>query len=189
MLEAVERAMPLINAPAAASAGRRQHPVLLELLRQDARAHLQQVRRLLTVRAALVERQLDLASLRLRRHTAQDLAERVRHADGTPMAFDTAFLTPDCAPVLARDLEGGSLHQALREMGREPTTAQSWISARIATAEEARLLDIAAKAPVLVERRLITDQAGRPMEFTTSIFNAARYVIDATFTLAAPPAA
>jgi GntR family transcriptional regulator len=110
--------------------------------------------------------------------------DRVRLADGTPMAIDHACLTPDCATVLAKDLEGGSLHENLRQLGREPTVALSWISARTATAAEAKLLHLPPRSAVLVERRIISDQNGQPMEYTTSIFNAGRYVIDAVFTLA-----
>ena len=120
-------------------------------------------------------------ALRLAPRTRLVCIKRVRLADGAPMAFDTACLTPDCAPVLARDLEGGSLHEALRAMDRLPTTAQAWISARAATSEEAHLLEIAQKSPVLVERRMISDQNGNPLEFTVSVFNATRYVIDAMF--------
>ncbi len=109
--------------------------------------------------------------------------DRVRLADGTPMAIDHCSLTPDCASVLASDLETGSLHEALRGLGRVPTTALSWISARVATATEAKQLHLPARAAVLVERRIISDQEGQPLEFTTSVFNAGRYVIDAVFTL------
>lgn len=109
--------------------------------------------------------------------------DRVRLADGTPMAIDYCCLTPDLVPVLASDLEGGSLHQALRELGREPTVALSWISARLASTQESKLLRMPARAAVLVERRIISDQEGQPIEYTTSIFNAGRYVIDAVFTL------
>lgn len=129
--------------------------------------------------------EVEADALKLGTRTRLVCIQRVRLADGTPMAFDTACLTPACASVLAQDLEGGSLHAALREMGRQPTGAQSWISARLAIAKEARLLEIPAKSPVLVERRIISDQDGDPLEFTISVFNAARYVIDATFSLAA----
>jgi GntR family transcriptional regulator len=113
---------------------------------------------------------------------------RVRLADGTPMAVDHSCLTPDCAAVLACDLEKGSLHEALRSIGREPTVALSWIGARLGTPLETKLLDMPHRSPVLIERRIISDQFGKPLEFTTSVFNADRYVIDAVFTLAATPA-
>jgi GntR family transcriptional regulator len=109
---------------------------------------------------------------------------RLRLADGTPMAIETTSLTPDCAPVLAEDLETGSLHDGLRRLGRQPTTALTWISARTATAEEASMLKLPAKSPVLVERRIISDQDEKPVEYTTTIYHPDRYVIDAVFTLA-----
>lgn len=108
---------------------------------------------------------------------------RLRLANGTPMAIENTSLIPDCASVLGEDLEGGSLHEALRNMGREPTTALSWISARTATSAEAGLLKLGPKAAVLVERRVISDQDGRPLEYTSTVYNAERYVIDAVFTL------
>lgn len=109
---------------------------------------------------------------------------RLRLAEGAAMAIEHVALTPDCAPVLAYDLESGSLHEALRELGREPKAALSWISARLATAVESAQLGLPARSAVLVERRLISDQDDRPLEYTTTVYNASRYIIDATFTLA-----
>jgi GntR family transcriptional regulator len=99
------------------------------------------------------------------------------------MAVEHTNLTPDCASVLAEDLEGGSLHVALRALGRTPVTALSWISARPATNEEAKLLNLPTKSPVLVERRIISDQDNRPLEYTSTVYHPDRYVIDAVFTL------
>ncbi|MGC5170107.1 GntR family transcriptional regulator [Microbacterium sp. DT81.1] len=111
---------------------------------------------------------------------------RLRLADDAPMAIEHTTLTPDAAPVLAQDLEAGSLHDALRNLGREPTTAVARISARPATSEESRLLQLKPRAVVLVEQRVITDQDSRELEFTTTVYNASRYVLDATFMLADP---
>lgn len=110
--------------------------------------------------------------------------DRIRLGDARPMAIEHAVLTPDCAPVLAADLEQGSLHEALRDLGRVPTIARTWISARIATAVESKNVQLPARAAVLVEKRIISDQRDRPLEFTTTVYNADRYVIDAVFTLA-----
>lgn len=111
---------------------------------------------------------------------------RIRLADGVPLAIEHAALTLDCAGVLAADLEHGSLHEALVELGRTPHTAQSWITARLATTEEARLLDISPRGPLLIERRVIRDTTGAPLESTETIYVPERYVIDATFTLMSP---
>jgi GntR family transcriptional regulator len=108
---------------------------------------------------------------------------RLRLADGTPMAIENTALTPECAPVLADDLESSSLHESLRRMDRVPTVALTWISARNATTEEIRLLELRPKSAVLVERRIISDQREQPIEFTTTVYHPDRYVIDAVFTL------
>jgi GntR family transcriptional regulator len=109
---------------------------------------------------------------------------RLRLADGTPMAIEHTSLTADCAPVLANDLESGSLHESLSALGRQPSAALTWISARTATAAEAKLLRLPSRAPVLVERRIISDQDEAPLEFTETVYHSERYVIDAFFTLA-----
>lgn len=126
----------------------------------------------------------ELEALRLPENGRVVSIARLRLATGTPMAIEHTSLTPDCASVLSEDLEGGSLHDALRNLGREPTAAQSWISARSATGAESNLLNLPSKSAVLVEKRVISDQDRRPLEFTTTVYNAERYVIDAVFTLA-----
>lgn len=113
---------------------------------------------------------------------------RLRLASHTPMAIEHTSLPPDCAPVLAEDLETGSLHEALRKLGRIPVTALTWISARAATTLESKLLELPSKSPVLVEKRIISDQNGRPVESTMTVYHPDRYIIDAVFTLAEQPA-
>ena len=152
-------------------------------------------RRGLSVSSTLLSAELrestaaELDALRLAPNGRVVSIARLRLASGTPMAIENTSLTPDCASVLGEDLEGGSLHDALRSMGRQPTTALSWISARAATTTESNLLKLAPKSAVLVERRVTSDQDRRPLEFTTTVYNAERYVIDAVFTLASTPIA
>lgn len=111
---------------------------------------------------------------------------RLRLADDVPLAIEHATLPADCAGVLATDLETGSLHGSLRQMGRTPGRAYSWITARLAGANEAKLLDIAVRGPLLVERRVIYDTDQAPLEHTETTYAAERYVIDAIFTLEGP---
>jgi GntR family transcriptional regulator len=120
-------------------------------------------------------------ALRLEPDAPVVAVRRLRMAQGVPFAVEDATLAPDCAPVLSADLEGGSLHEALVELGRRPSAALCRISARSATAEEARLLELPSRAPVLVEQREIRDDAGRPLEYTTTVYAPERYVIDAAF--------
>lgn len=125
----------------------------------------------------------DVAALRLEPGARVVALSRLRLADGVPMAIEHASLPADCASVLAGDLEHGSLHEALRDLGREPEVALSWISARSATPAEGKLLDLRARAPLLVERRIIFDVGERPLEHTETAYAADRYIIDAVFTL------
>jgi GntR family transcriptional regulator len=111
---------------------------------------------------------------------------RLRLADDTPMAIEDCALIPDCAPVLADDLESQSLHVSLRRLGRIPTVALTWISARSGSPQEIRLMDLRPKSAVLVEKRIISDQHEQPIEFTTTVYHPDRYVIDAVFTLEGP---
>lgn len=108
---------------------------------------------------------------------------RLRLADDVPMCIESAALPVDCASILAHDLERGSLHEALTELGREAAVALTWISARTASAAQARLLDIPSRSALLVERRIILDTQERPLEHTESCYVADRYVIDAVFTV------
>lgn len=111
---------------------------------------------------------------------------RLRLADGIATAIEEAALPAQCAPVLARDLEGGSLHEYLREEGREPAVALVWISARSARAEQARLLQVPARSALLVERRIIFDTDERPLAHVESAYASERHIIDAVFTSSTP---
>jgi GntR family transcriptional regulator len=111
---------------------------------------------------------------------------RLRCADDVPLALEHAVLPADCAGVLASDLEHGSLHESLHRLGRTPDMATSWISARPATTGEAKLLGVPARTALLVERRIIHDVAGAPLEHTETAYIAERYVIDAVFRVSGP---
>ncbi len=107
---------------------------------------------------------------------------RVRLADGKPIAIEEAVLPEATAEtVLAADLERGSLHAALADRGFRPSAGRGTIVVGSATAEDARLLDVKRGSPLLVERRLIADQAGRPLELTESRYAQGRYAIDVDF--------
>ncbi|MBO0872551.1 MAG: GntR family transcriptional regulator [Pseudonocardia sp.] len=128
----------------------------------------------------------DIEALRLTDSSHVVLVHRLRCADDVPLAIERAVLPAECAAVLASDLERGSLHEALHRLGLTPRLAKSWITARPATTADAKLLDVSARAALLVERRIIYDVADLPLEHTETAYVAERYVIDAVFTAAGP---
>ena len=65
---------------------------------------------------------------------------------------------------MATDLEAGSLHEALRGAGFVPARGRATLSAGAASAEDAHLLGVAPGTPLLVERRVIVDLGGRPLD-------------------------
>jgi GntR family transcriptional regulator len=123
----------------------------------------------------------DLEALHLPDGARVVAISRLRLADGVPLAIEHAALPAECAGVLADDLETGSLHESLAATGRRPTLSRSWIRARLATAAEARLLEIPPRSALLVERRIIYDSHDQPLEHTETAYNAANYAIDAVF--------
>ena len=112
---------------------------------------------------------------------------RVREADGEPVALETAVFPAARAEALAgRDLEDVSLFAALTEAGHVPTAGTAQLNAERATAEDAKLLGVRAGEPLLVERRLINDQDGVPLELTESRYVGTRYGLDVDFEVELP---
>jgi len=109
---------------------------------------------------------------------------RVRLADGYAVAVERAVLATRCiGTVLEADLEMGSLHEALIRDGMVPSHGKSSIRAEAATRDDAVLLGVATGDPMLVERRLIFDQRGRPIERTESRYAADRYGLNVGFSV------
>jgi GntR family transcriptional regulator len=124
------------------------------------------------------------AALRTSRDAAVVELRRVRLADHEPLALETAVLTEPCiAPVMAADLETGSLHEVLIAAGIVPTRGESTIGAEAAGADDAVLLAVRVGEPMLVERRLIYDGRGRPIERTESRYAADRYGLHVGFSV------
>jgi GntR family transcriptional regulator len=112
---------------------------------------------------------------------------RVRLADGKPVAVERATFPADRVDeALHGDLERQSLFQTLVAAGLVPTTGTAALAAEAASAEDARLLRVRKGAPLLVERRLIHDQDGKPLEWTESRYAGSRYGIDVEFDVELP---
>lgn len=112
---------------------------------------------------------------------------RLRLADGRPMAVESAILDRRvAAAVTSADLEHGSLHEALALAGHVLRRGMATITASAATRDDARLLEIKQGEPLLVERRVIMDAQGRPIEATESRYPADRYALDVSFDVEGP---
>jgi GntR family transcriptional regulator len=126
-----------------------------------------------------------------RRLGVQDVVvlRRVRLADGKPLALERAvFPAERVSEALDANLERGSLFRTLAAAGLVPTSGSAALAAEAATVEDARLLRVRRGAPLLVERRLIHDQDGHPLEWTESRYVGSRYGIDVDFDVELPRA-
>lgn len=122
------------------------------------------------------------SSLQLRRGEPVVLLTRVRCADSEPVAIERAVLVGAVAPaVMAADLGSGSLHATLAAAGHRLRRGRATITAEAAAADDARLLGVGLGSPMLVERRVIVDATGRPLEATESRYPADRYALDVWF--------
>ena len=119
--------------------------------------------------------------------TSVYVLRRVREADGEPVALETAvFPAERVAETLEVDLESASVFATLAAAGQVPTAGRAVIGAEAANAEDARLLRVRKGSPLLVERRLIHDQHGTPLELTESRYVGSRYGLDVDFEVELP---
>ncbi len=115
---------------------------------------------------------------------------RLRLADRLPVAEETAVLPGHLAGAIEGvDWRTASLHEVLVAAGVVPRAGRATITAESATAAEARRLEVRRDAALLVERRLILDAVGRPVELTESRYAAGRYGLDVSFDVEPPAGA
>ncbi len=133
----------------------------------------------------------EAASLGLRPREPVVVVRRLRLADGEPLALETAvLLRPTAGVVMAADLEGGSLHEALAAAGLHLRRGNATVRAEAAGPGDVRLLGVRRGSPLLVERRVIADILGHPVEATESRYPGDRYALDVRFEVEGPaPAA
>jgi GntR family transcriptional regulator len=103
--------------------------------------------------------------------------ERLRSADGAPMAHEVSWLPASPLPrFLDHDLAGSVYSILAREYGRVLDSASQTVWAEGADPLRSRLLRVPPAAPLLVFRR--TSYAGsRAMEHVTSWYRADRYQV------------
>ncbi|WP_194948596.1 GntR family transcriptional regulator [Actinomyces trachealis] len=105
--------------------------------------------------------------------------ERLRLADGEPIALMRNLLPADLAPTEAELTEKG-LYDLLRERDIVPHTAKQVIGARNATKKEAATLSEHRRAALLTAQRTAYDAVGRAIEFGSHIYRASRYSFETT---------
>jgi len=113
-------------------------------------------------------------ALRIRPGRPVIRVERLRTADGTPMAYEVGCYPSALFPgLLQREL--GSLYDVFAsEYGVVVTSGEQTVRAESADAHQARILGIAKRAPLLVQER-VTHAGDRAIELSTSWYRADRY--------------
>ena len=101
--------------------------------------------------------------------------ERLRFADGEPIALMHNFLPAALVRLNDEALETHGLYEILRAAGIALTSATQRMSARNALAAEARLLDEPRGAALLTMERTVLDDRDRPVEFGQHVYRASRY--------------
>ena len=109
--------------------------------------------------------------------------QRLRYANGEPLALLTNTIPTDVARITRSDLQKGGLYALLRLVGAQPKTANEVIGARVATAEEARTLGIKRGAAVLTMSRSAWGFDGRGIEYGSHIYRADRYAFEQSVSL------
>jgi GntR family transcriptional regulator len=121
------------------------------------------------------------ARLDIRKGSPAVALERLRLADGEPMAVERAVLPaarlPGLATALRKEMRGrGSLYALLAtSYGIRPGRARIGIETALATPREAGLLGVEVGLPMLVLSQLSVDDRGRPIEWVRSVYRGDRY--------------
>lgn len=114
--------------------------------------------------------------------------ERVRMADGEPVALQIAYLPAIVFPGLqAHDFSRESLYDVLRaEYGVHPATATENYHASTATHAEAQLLEAALGSAVFRAERVTVDGSGHKIEYVKSVIRGDRYSLQLRLSSSAP---
>jgi GntR family transcriptional regulator len=101
--------------------------------------------------------------------------ERLRFAEGEPLAVMRNWIPPNLVSLDREALERGGLYRLMRAAGIHLRLASQTIGARSATAAEARLLGAAKGEPLLTMQRTTYDESGKPVEHGDHFYLASRY--------------
>ena len=101
--------------------------------------------------------------------------ERLRLADGEPIALMHNFLPTGLVHLSIDMLEQHGLYELLRASGIRLGSATQRMCAKNASAMEARILHENRGAALLTMERIAYDETGRPLEFAQHLYRASRY--------------
>jgi DNA-binding GntR family transcriptional regulator len=108
--------------------------------------------------------------------------ERVRYADGDPLAILINSIPTSVVTLTVDDLTEHGLYNLLRAAGHEPRNATQIIGARTATAGDARILDERRGAALLTMTRTAFDVNARVVDYGTHVYRADRYAFQLSLT-------
>ncbi len=111
--------------------------------------------------------------------------ERIRFADGEPIALMHNYLPAALVHLTSGMLAEHGLYELLRASGIRLGSATQRMSAKNASAAEARVLKETRGAALLTMERIAYDETDRPVEFGQHLYRASRYA----FTTSMPRAA
>lgn len=110
-------------------------------------------------------------ALRVAPGAAVQKAVRVRSIKGAPMSYLTTWVPEDIGRRYGKDdLAARPLLSLLEEAGVKVTSAEQTVSARLADARVADLLEVQVGAPLLSISRIVADQDDRPVEFIRALY-------------------
>lgn len=115
-------------------------------------------------------------------------ARLLRDAHGRPIELSTSWFAPQRAEQAPRLLEperlrGGTAKYLAEITGQEPAYARDQVAARLATAEERRLLELTRPAAVLVYRLTVYDAADAPLQFDDATYPPDRWAFRQEYSL------
>lgn len=105
---------------------------------------------------------------------------RLRSTDGTPVALMENYLAEVHTDITPDQLESHGLYQILRSRGVTIRVAKQRIGARREHGDEARLLEIERRSPLLTMQRTAFDASGRAVEFGVHCYRPDMYSFETT---------
>ncbi|PXY22498.1 GntR family transcriptional regulator [Prauserella muralis] len=107
---------------------------------------------------------------------------RVRSTGGEPLAVMNNYLPDGIIDPTDEELRERGLYELLRVAGVRLHAAQQAIGARLATAEDAGLLDEEPGSALLTMQRTTYDDTGRVVEYGWHVYRASRYTFNLSLT-------